>query len=135
MQFAIDWRGHQIRPSAVKKDDDEIIYCRYATTLVTSEVFNPEQEAREIYMTVILPDTAFISRFAIELGGQLFVAYVREKENAWREYQEAVSQGKTAGKKVWWDSLLCPCLNIPAREGWDRNKREEIQIRTNSKFH
>lgn len=100
MQFAIDWRGHQIRPSAVKKDDDEIIYCRYATTLVTSEVFNPEQEAREIYMTVILPDTAFISRFAIELGGQLFVAYVREKENAWREYQEAVSQGKTAGKKV-----------------------------------
>ena len=49
-------------------------------------------------MTVILPDTAFISRFAIELGGQLFVAYVREKENAWREYQEAVSKGKTAGK-------------------------------------
>ena len=71
--------------------------CRYATTLVTSEVFNPESEAREIYLTVILPETAFISRFAIELEGQLFVAYVKEKENAWREYQEAVSQGKTAG--------------------------------------
>ena len=69
----------------------------YATTLVTSEVFNPESEAREIFLTVILPETAFISRFAIELDGQLFVAYVKEKENAWREYQEAVSQGKTAG--------------------------------------
>ena len=70
----------------------------YATTLVTSEVYNPETRAREIFLTVILPDTAFISRFAIEMGGQLFVAYVREKENAWKEYQEAVSQGKTAGK-------------------------------------
>jgi len=73
------------------------IRYRYATTLVTSEVHNPETRSREIFMTVILPDTAFISRFAIELGGQLFVAYVREKENAWREYQEAVSKGKTAG--------------------------------------
>lgn len=75
-----------------------VFCCRYATTLMTSEVYNPESRAREIYLTVILPDTAFISRFAIELGGQLFVAYVREKENAWREYQDAVSQGKTAGK-------------------------------------
>ena len=64
---------------------------------MTSEVYNPEQRAREIYLTVILPDTAFISRFAIEIGGQLFVAYVKEKEEAWKTYQEAVSQGKTAG--------------------------------------
>jgi hypothetical protein len=26
------------------------------------------------------------------------VAYVREKEAAWREYQDAISDGKTAGK-------------------------------------
>ena len=64
---------------------------------MTSEVFNPEQRAREIYMTVILPDTAFISRFALDIGGQLFVAYVKEKEEAWKTYQEAVSEGKTAG--------------------------------------
>ena len=67
---------------------------------MTSEVYNPETRAREIFLTVILPDTAFISRFAIEMGGQLFVAYVREKENAWKEYQEAVSQGKTAGRSL-----------------------------------
>jgi hypothetical protein len=71
---------------------------RYATTLITSRVFNPEDSAREIFLTVILPETAFISRFAIDVGGQLFVAYVKEKEAAWREYQEAISEGKTAGE-------------------------------------
>ena len=64
---------------------------------MTSEVRNSESEAREIFLTVILPDTAFISRFAIEVGGQLFVAYVKEKTEAWREYQDAVQKGKTAG--------------------------------------
>ena len=68
---------------------------------MTSEVYNPETRAREIFLTVIFPEPAFISRFAIELGGQLFVAEVREKENAWREYQEAVSQGKTAGTYIY----------------------------------
>lgn len=73
------------------------IRYRYATTLVTNTVSNPESRAREVFLTVILPDTAFISRFAIKVDGQLFVAFVREKEDAWREYQDAVSQGKTAG--------------------------------------
>ena len=73
---------------------------------MTSEVYNPETRAREIFLTVILPETAFISRFAIELGGQLFVAEVREKENAWREYQEAVSQGKTAGTYIYKEKRL-----------------------------
>ena len=71
---------------------------RYATTLLTSEVHNPEPEAREIFLTVILPDTAFISRFAIEVSGQLFVAFVKEKEEAWRQYQSAVEKGRTAGR-------------------------------------
>ena len=73
-------------------------FLRYATTLVTSEVKNPEHESREVFLTVILPDTAFISRFAIEVAGELFVAFVKEKEEAWREYQNAVSKGKTAGQ-------------------------------------
>lgn len=73
------------------------IRYRYATTLVTSQVRNSEEEAREVFLSVILPETAFISRFAIEVGGQLFVALVKEKTEAWKEYQKAVSQGKTAG--------------------------------------
>ena len=70
---------------------------RYATTLVTSKVKNPESRSREIFLTVILPDTAFISRFAIELDGKFFFGKVQKKENAWLEYQEAVSEGRTAG--------------------------------------
>ena len=49
-------------------------------------------------MSVILPETAFISRFAIQVNDQVFVAFVKEKEDAWRLYQDAVTKGKTAGK-------------------------------------
>ena len=65
--------------------------------MVTNKVKNPESRSREIFLTVILPETAFISRFAIELGGQFFFGKVQKKENAWIEYQEAVSEGRTAG--------------------------------------
>ena len=71
---------------------------RYATTLITSKVSNPENTSREVFMSVILPETAFISRFAIQVDDQVFVAFVKEKEDAWRLYQDAVTKGKTAGK-------------------------------------
>ena len=51
-----------------------------------------------MFLTAILPETAFISRFALEVGDQLFVAFVKEKDAAWKEYQQAVEQGKTAGR-------------------------------------
>ena len=75
-------------------------FFRYATTLITSKVSNPENTSREVFMSVILPETAFISRFAIQVGEQVFVAFVKEKEDAWRQYQEAVTKGKTAGKFI-----------------------------------
>ena len=65
--------------------------------MITSKVSNPENTSREVFMSVILPETAFISRFAIQVEDQVFVAFVQEKEDAWRQYQEAVSRGKTAG--------------------------------------
>ncbi len=67
--------------------------------MVTSSVRNVEPRSREVFLTVVLPETAFISRFAIEVGGQVFVAYVREKEAAWKEYQHAVTSGRTAGER------------------------------------
>jgi len=63
-------------------------------------VRNGETTAREVFLTAVLPESAFISRFAIEVGGNLYVAYVREKEAAWREYQAAVEAGQTAGESV-----------------------------------
>ena len=74
-----------------------IPYFRYATTLITSKVANPQNYSREVFMSVILPETAFISRFAIQVEDQVFVAFVKEKEDAWRQYQDAVTKGKTAG--------------------------------------
>ena len=44
---------------------------RYATTLITSKVSNPENTSREVFMSVILPETAFISRFAIQVEEQV----------------------------------------------------------------
>merc|ERR1719474_758148 len=73
------------------------IRSRYASTLVTSEVENTEEVAREVFFNVILPETAFISRFAMEIDGVYYVAQVKEKEEAWKQYKEAVEKGSTAG--------------------------------------
>ncbi|XP_040572273.1 inter-alpha-trypsin inhibitor heavy chain H3 [Lepeophtheirus salmonis] len=79
----------------VKVETD--IRFRYAITLISDKVHNSKNYSREVYLTLILPETAFISRFAIEVDGQLYVAYVKEKEAALKIYQDAVDSGKTAG--------------------------------------
>jgi len=73
------------------------IRSRYALTLVRNEVLNTEDVAREVFFTVILPDTAFISKFGIEVDDEVYLAEVMEKEKAWKQYKEAVDTGKTAG--------------------------------------
>jgi len=73
------------------------IRSRYASTLISSQVENTEEEPREIFFSVFLPESAFISRFAMEIEGIFYVAEVKEKEDAWRKYKEAVKEGKTAG--------------------------------------
>ncbi len=84
---------------------------------------NVESRSREVFLTVVLPETAFISRFAIEVGGELFVAYVREKEAAWKEYQHAVTRGKTAGRRHRNIFLkIIPRLSIPRERGGGGNK-------------
>ena len=37
-------------------------------------------------------------RFAMEIEGIFYVAEVREKEEAWKKYKDAVEAGKTAGE-------------------------------------
>jgi len=73
------------------------IRSRYALTLVENTVLNTESVAREVFFSVILPETAFISKFAMEVGGEVYLGEVREKEEAWRLYKEAVDQGTAAG--------------------------------------
>ena len=86
---------------------------RYASTLVTHTVENPASEAKEVSFNLLLPDTAFVSRwvltegwegyiglfrFAMVIGEEVFLAEVQEKKQALETYNEAVSKGQSAGK-------------------------------------
>ncbi|XP_075235553.1 inter-alpha-trypsin inhibitor heavy chain H4-like isoform X2 [Lycorma delicatula] len=72
------------------------IKYRYAQTLVTSRVANPANKSQEVQFTVILPDTAFISSFKMEIKGKIYKAYVKEKDEAKKIYQDALDSGSAA---------------------------------------
>ncbi|XP_047116751.1 inter-alpha-trypsin inhibitor heavy chain H4-like isoform X1 [Schistocerca piceifrons] len=69
---------------------------RYAKTVVTSRVANTANVSREISFDAVLPETAFISGFVIEMDGKAYEAYVKGKEEAREEYQQAVQAGQGA---------------------------------------
>ncbi|XP_015836286.1 inter-alpha-trypsin inhibitor heavy chain H4 isoform X1 [Tribolium castaneum] len=69
---------------------------RFAKTLITSNVKNTDNKAKETTFSVILPENAFISEFEMEIDGKIFKAYVKEKEDAKAIYSEAVSSGLSA---------------------------------------
>jgi len=73
------------------------IRSRYASTLVTHTVENTGSEAKEVSFNLLLPDTAFVSRFAMLVGGEVFLAEVQEKKKAVETYNQAVSKGQSAG--------------------------------------
>merc|ERR1712061_467443 len=73
------------------------VQFRYAHTLVTSYVKNPTNTIQEISFAAVIPNDAFISNFTMVLPGEEHVAEVKEKEEARREYTEAVSRGSGAG--------------------------------------
>lgn len=64
------------------------IHNRFANTTVVSKVRNLAQKAQEATFTVVLPETAFISGFIMEVDGKNYTAYVKEKEEAKREYNQ-----------------------------------------------
>ncbi|EFX86736.1 hypothetical protein DAPPUDRAFT_221972 [Daphnia pulex] len=74
------------------------IRLRYASTKVTSKVSNPSSKAQEATFHVVLPETAFISGFLMEIDGKEYKASVKEKEKAQEEYQSAVDAGQSAAQ-------------------------------------
>lgn len=90
-------RREAILPPRHKIDIQAEIRSRYASTLVTHTVENTASEAKEISFNLLLPDTAFVSRFAMVVGGEVFLAEVEEKKKAVETYKEAVSKGQSAG--------------------------------------
>ncbi|CAL8143934.1 unnamed protein product [Orchesella dallaii] len=74
------------------------IKYRYSRTYVTSRVANKDPtKAQEVTFSVVLPETAFISKFIMEIDGKPYEAYVKEKEEAKKDYIQAQSQGQSAG--------------------------------------
>ena len=76
------------------------IQFRYSKTIVKATVQNPSTlVAQEVKFKMRLPISAFISNFTIQIKGEetIYVAKVAEKEKAQASYNEAISQGQSAG--------------------------------------
>ena len=87
-------------PKIDKIDITSNIQFRYAKTVVKANIKNPSiTTAQEVKFQMVLPNTAFISNFTIQIKGEeeLYVAKVAEKEEAQESYNEAISRGHSAG--------------------------------------
>ncbi|KAF2891776.1 hypothetical protein ILUMI_14397, partial [Ignelater luminosus] len=69
---------------------------RFAHTTVTSRVKNIARNSQEATFSIVLPETAFISGFSMEVAGKNYTAYVKEKDQAKRDYDQAVASGFSA---------------------------------------
>ncbi|XP_058487916.1 inter-alpha-trypsin inhibitor heavy chain H3-like isoform X2 [Solea solea] len=76
---------------------DCTVTSRFARTVVTSVALNKANTSQEIFFEVELPKTAFITNFSMEIEGRVYVGEVKEKEKAKKQYEKAVSSGRTAG--------------------------------------
>ncbi|GLG93780.1 Uncharacterized protein GBIM_01130, partial [Gryllus bimaculatus] len=84
------------RPDVYSLHVTSRITHRYARTVVSSRLANRAPKAQEAQFSLVLPETAFISAFLIETEGKVYEAYVKEKEEAKKEYDAALASGQTA---------------------------------------
>uniref|UniRef100_A0A2K6FTW8 Inter-alpha-trypsin inhibitor heavy chain H3 n=1 Tax=Propithecus coquereli TaxID=379532 RepID=A0A2K6FTW8_PROCO len=73
------------------------VTSRFAHNVVTTRAVNRADVAKEVSFDVELPKTAFITNFTLTIDGITYPGNVKEKEVAKKQYEKAVSQGKTAG--------------------------------------
>ncbi|XP_037376475.1 inter-alpha-trypsin inhibitor heavy chain H1 isoform X2 [Talpa occidentalis] len=73
------------------------VTSRFAHYVITSQVVNNADVAKEVAFDVEIPKTAFISDFAITSDGNAFVGDIKDKVKAWKQYRKAAISGETAG--------------------------------------
>nr|KAF6420493.1 inter-alpha-trypsin inhibitor heavy chain 3 [Molossus molossus] len=73
------------------------VTSRFAHNVVTTKAVNQANASKEVSFDVELPKTAFITNFTLTIDGVTYPGNVKEKEVAKKQYEKAVSQGKTAG--------------------------------------
>merc|ERR1719273_1393341 len=66
-------------------------------TVEESTVSNPDAEAQVDSFALVIPDSAFISAFSMEIDGEKYEARVEEKEVAEKTFEKALSTGRGAG--------------------------------------
>lgn len=73
------------------------VTSRFAHYVITSQVVNSADEAREVAFDVEIPKTAFISDFAITADGNAFIGDIKDRVSAWKQYRKAAILGENAG--------------------------------------
>lgn len=70
---------------------------RFSHTVITSKVQNVMSTSQQAIFTVVLPDTAYITGFTMEVNSKNYTAYIEKKEKAQEIYDQAVASGSGAG--------------------------------------
>ncbi|XP_019579849.2 inter-alpha-trypsin inhibitor heavy chain H1 [Rhinolophus sinicus] len=73
------------------------VTSRFAHYVITSQVANTADTAKEVAFDVEIPKTAFISDFAITANGKAFIGDIKDKVTAWKQYRKAAISGENAG--------------------------------------
>merc|ERR1712141_6452 len=73
------------------------VQFRHARTVVESTVSNPDAVAQVPSFALVIPDSAFISAFSMEIDGEKYEARVEEKEEAEKTFEKALSTGRGDG--------------------------------------
>jgi len=73
------------------------IRFRYSRTEVLAYYKNPGTKSNKAVFNMVVPQSAFISNFSMITKGEEFVAEVKEKEEARKAYEDALSTGAGAG--------------------------------------
>ncbi|XP_059878649.1 inter-alpha-trypsin inhibitor heavy chain H1 isoform X3 [Delphinus delphis] len=73
------------------------VTSRFSHCVITSQVVNNADEAKEVAFDVEIPRRAFISDFAITAGENAFLGNIKDKVTAWKQYRKAAISGENAG--------------------------------------
>jgi len=73
------------------------IKFRYSRTEVKAYYKNPGSKANKATFSMVIPESAFISNFSMTVGDKEHVAEVKAKEEAKKNFEDAVSSGVGAG--------------------------------------
>ncbi|XP_023571577.1 LOW QUALITY PROTEIN: inter-alpha-trypsin inhibitor heavy chain H3 [Octodon degus] len=73
------------------------VTSRFAHNVITTRAVNRGDKAKEVFFDAELPKTGFITNFTLTIDGVTYPGNIKEKEVAKKQYEKAVSQGKTAG--------------------------------------